>query len=69
VVEVVRIRVDGTLSGRIHGTSHDVLTLVRSTGLPLHWQRTVDTMAQAFGTNVHYVEHATFDLQSLVPQT
>jgi hypothetical protein len=69
VVAVVRIRVDGTLTGRIRGASQDLLTLVAATGLPVHWQRMVDTMAQAFGTNVHYVEHATFDLQSLVPQT
>jgi hypothetical protein len=69
VVDVVRIRVDGTLSGRIHGTSLDTLTLVAGTGLPVHWDRMVDTLAQAFGSTVHYVEHATFDLQSLSPQT
>jgi hypothetical protein len=68
-VEVVRVQVDGVLSGRINGSSQDLMTLVRATGLPVHWQRMVDTMAQAFGANVHYVEHATFDLQSLTPQT
>jgi hypothetical protein len=68
-VEVVRIRVEGVLSGRIRGTSLDTLTFVRSTGLPVHWERMVDTVAHAFGGDVRYVEHATFDLQSLAPQT
>jgi hypothetical protein len=68
-VEVVRIRIDGTITGRARGTSSDTLTLVAGTGLPVRWERSVDTVADAFGASVRYVEHATFDLTSLTPQT
>jgi hypothetical protein len=68
-VPVVRLRVDGTLSGRVRGTSTDLLTVVAATGLPVVWERTVDTVADAFGSSVRYREHARFDLASLTPQT
>jgi hypothetical protein len=68
-VEVVQIRVDGTLTGKVRGTSSDLLTLVAATGLPVHWVRSIDTLADAFGTTVRYQEQARFDLQSLTPQT
>jgi hypothetical protein len=68
-VEVVKIRIAGTMTGRVRGTSTDVLTLVAATGLPVRWERTVDTLADAFGASVRYVEQAQFDLVSLTPQT
>ena len=66
-VAVVRIRIDGTITGRIRGTSIDLLTLVAGTGLPVRWQRSVDTLADAFGSTVRYQEQAQFDLVSLHP--
>jgi hypothetical protein len=68
-VDVVRIRIDGTLTGRVRGTSVDLLTLVASTGLPVRWERSVDTIADAFGSSVRYQEQAQFDLVSLTPST
>ena len=68
-VAVVRIRIDGTITGRIRGTSTDLLTLVASTGLPVRWERSVDTLADAFGSTVRYQEQARFELVSLTPQT
>jgi hypothetical protein len=68
-VDVVRIRVDGTLSGRVRGTSVDLLTFVASSGLPVRWERSVDTLADAFGSTVRYQEQAQFDLVSLTPST
>ena len=68
-VAVVRIRIDGTITGRIRGTSTDLLTLVVGTGLPVRWQRSVDSLADAFGSTVRYQEQAQFDLVSLAPQT
>ena len=68
-VEVVKLRILGTLTGRVRGTSSDTLTLVASTGLPVRWERSVDSVADAFGASVRYVEQASFDLTSLTPQT
>ena len=69
LVDTVTFRIVGTMTGRVRGTSSDTYTVVRSTGLPISVDRTVDTMADAFGTSVRYQEHATFDLVSLDPQT
>jgi hypothetical protein len=69
-VTVVHIVVDGTLSGRAVGTSHDDLLLLATNGLTVQWIRSVDTIANAaFGAKAHYTEHASFLLTSLVPQT
>jgi hypothetical protein len=69
VVDVIRIRVTGTLTGRVRGTSLDLLTVVAATGLPVRWERSVDTLADAFGSTVRYQEQARFDLVSLTPST
>ncbi len=68
-VPVVKIRVGGTLTGRVRGTSLDLLTFDVASGLPVRWERSVDTMADAFGTSVRYQEHVVFDLVSLTPAT
>ncbi len=68
-VDVIRLRVDGTMTGRVRGTSTDLLTVVAATGLPVVWDRTVDSVADAFGASVRYQEHARFDLVSLTPAT
>jgi hypothetical protein len=68
-VDTVTYRVDGTMTGRVRGTSMDLYTVVQATGLPVHMERTVDTVADAFGTSIRYHEQATFDLVSLTPQT
>ena len=68
-VEVVRLRIDGTLTGRYRGTSVDLLTLDAATGLPVTWERSVDTVAEAFGASIRYREQARFDLVSLTPTT
>lgn len=68
-VDTVTVRVDGTMTGRVRGTSMDLYTLVASTGLPIRVERSVDTIADAFGTSIRYQEQATFDLASLTPQT
>lgn len=69
VVEVIRLRIEGTLSGRVRGTSLDELTVVAATGLPVRWTRTVDSDADAFGTTIKYQEQTAFDLVSLTPAT
>lgn len=68
-VDVVRFRVDGTLTGFTRGTSTDLLTVVAATGLPVVWERSVDTVADAFGASVRYQEHVRFELLSLTPAT
>jgi hypothetical protein len=68
-VEVLRLRVDGTLTGRYRGTSVDLLAIDAATGLPLVWERSVDTQADAFGSSIRYQEQARFDLVSLTPAT
>jgi hypothetical protein len=68
-VDVIRFRIDGTLTGRVRGTSVDLMTVVASTGLPVVWDRTVDTVADAFGASVRYQEQARFELVSLTPTT
>jgi hypothetical protein len=69
VVEVIRLRIEGTMAGRVRGTSVDELTVVAATGLPVHWRRSVDTDADAFGTTIKYQEQASFALVSLTPAT
>jgi hypothetical protein len=69
VVDVVRIRLIGTISGAARGTSSDEFTLVASTGLPVRVVRSVDTVTNALGNDVRYSESATFVLQSLTPAT
>jgi hypothetical protein len=68
-VDVIRLRVDGTLTGFTRGTSRDLMTVVAATGLPVIWERTVDTVADAFGGSVRYQEQARFELVSLTPAT
>lgn len=68
-IDTVTIRVDGTMTGRVRGTSYDLITFDARTGLPVATERSVDTLADAFGTSVRYQEQATFDLVSLQPQT
>jgi hypothetical protein len=69
VVDVVRLRVDGTLSGAVRGTSTDLFSIDAATGLPISWERSLDTVADAFGTTIRYQENARFDLVSLTPTT
>jgi hypothetical protein len=69
-VRVYHLVVDGTLTGRAQGTSHDELFLAADTGMVVVWNRSVDTLADAaFGANVRYKENATFTLESLIPTT
>lgn len=68
-VETISYRIEGVMSGRVAGTSLDVNTVVRSTGLPVRAERWADTVANAFGADVRYQEHVTFDLLSLTPAT
>jgi len=68
-VDVERIRLDGTVSGKAEGTSVDELWLVGSTGMIARWTRYVDTKADAaFGAKVTYRESASFVLESLEPR-
>jgi hypothetical protein len=68
-VDVERIRLDGTFSGKAEGTSVDELWLVSSTGMIARWTRYVDTKADAaFGAKVTYRESASFVLESLEPR-
>jgi hypothetical protein len=69
-VTVVRSVLDSRMTGRVVGAAHDDLDAVADSGLTVSWTRTVDTTADtSFGAKAHYVEHAQFVLQSLVPQT
>lgn len=69
-VEAVRIRIDGSFTGKATGTSVDHLWMAPDTGMTLRWDRTVDTLADAaFGAQVRYQEDASFVLESLTPQT
>ena len=69
LVTVVHVVIDGTLTGRAVGTSHDDLLLLAATGMTVSWTRSVDTVADAaFGAKAHYTEHASFFLLSLLPQ-
>jgi hypothetical protein len=68
-VRAVHVRDDGTCTGRVNGTSMDELWLDFRTGMTLKWNRTVDTLATAFGgAKVRYTEEATFVLESLQPR-
>jgi hypothetical protein len=69
VTDTVTFTIQGELTGRVRGASSDTYTVVRTSGLPIRLERSVDTLADAFGTTVQYQEHVTFDLVSLTPQT
>jgi hypothetical protein len=68
-VETITYRIEGLMTGRVAGTSLDINTVVRATGLPVRAERWADTVANAFGADVRYQEHVTFDLLSLTPAT
>jgi hypothetical protein len=69
-VTVVHATVDGQLTGKAVGTSHDDLLLLAGNGMTVSWTRSVDSIADAaFGAKAHYTEHASFYLMSLTPQT
>ncbi len=68
-VDTATYEIVGTMTGRVRGSSTDRYTVVRSTGLPIRLQRSVDTVADAFGTSVGYQEQASFTLVSLTPRT
>src|SRR5258708_18470120 len=69
-VDVVRVVVDGVLSGKARGKTHDDQLVEAKTGLVVAWSRWVDSYADtSFGTNVHYTEQASFLLESMVPTT
>lgn len=68
-VPVIRLRIDGLVSGRVSGTSVDLLTIEATTGLPLDWERSTDNLANAFGASIRYKEQARFTLVSLTPTT
>jgi hypothetical protein len=59
---------NGTMTGRVRGTSTDELWLTPDTGMTLRWDRTVDTLANAFGSEIRYKEDASFLLESLKPR-
>jgi hypothetical protein len=67
-VAALRIVLVGSFTGKAQGTSRDELWFTPDTGLTLRWERTVDTLADAFGgAKVRYQEAATFTLESLTP--
>ena len=67
-VEALRIVLVGSFTGKAEGTSRDELWLAADTGLTLRWDRSVDTIADAFGgAKVRYREQASFVLESLTP--
>ncbi len=68
-VQALRVHLTGTSSGQSQGTFVDDLWLDPATGLTLRWERSVDSTADSFGARVRYTERATFQLESLVPQT
>jgi hypothetical protein len=67
-VSAVHIEIDSVFKGRANGTAMDELWFAEDTGAVLRWERTVDTKAKAFGTDVRYQEEATFLLESLSPK-
>lgn len=68
-VDTVEVRIAGTMTGRVRGTSLDLVVMDARTGLPIEVERWVDTVADAFGTSIRYQEHAEFQLLSLTPRT
>jgi hypothetical protein len=61
--------IDATLHGKAEGRSRVELWLHPATGAVVKMRRTLDSTAHAVFGTVHYVEHATFVLKSLTPQT
>lgn len=68
-VDVVRFRLDGTLSGVASGTSSELYSVDAATGLPVLLERHIDARSAAFGVDVIYREDVRFDLVSLTPTT
>jgi hypothetical protein len=66
-VQAVKVRIDSRMTGKIEGESSDTLWLHPLTGMTLRWDRTVDTLASAYGAKVRYQEDASFVLASLEP--
>jgi hypothetical protein len=68
-VDAIHVRVDATTSGRVRGTSVDDFWSAPGTGLTVRWERTVDSLANAWGAEIRYRENATFLLESLEPKS
>ena len=69
-VDIVHVVVDGVLSGKARGKTHDDQLVDAKTGMIVSWSRWVDSYADtSFGTNVHYTEQASFVLESMIPTT
>ena len=68
VVEAVKFSLHSLMSGKTNGTADDHLWIHPKTGMTLRWDRQVDTMATAYGAQVHYLEDASFVLKSLDPR-
>jgi hypothetical protein len=68
-VDALRIELHSTMSGKTNGTADDRLWIHPQTAMTLRWDRTVDTMATAYGAQVRYVEDASFVLESLDPRS
>jgi hypothetical protein len=67
-VDAVRFELRSTMTGKTNGTAHDEFWIHPQTAMTLRWDRTVDTMATAYGAQVHYEENASFVLESLEPR-
>jgi hypothetical protein len=68
VVKAVKVTVEAEMTGTVDGESSDTLWYHPLTGMTLRWDRTVDTLATAYGTKIHYTEDASFVLESLEAQ-
>ena len=67
-VDALRIDLDSTMTGQVDGSSTDSLWVSARDGMTLRWERTVDTLATAYGARVRYKEDATFILKDLEPK-
>jgi len=67
-VKAVWFSLHSRMSGKTKVTADDHLWIHPKTGMTLRWDRQVDTMATAYGAQVHYLEEASFVLQSLDPR-
>jgi hypothetical protein len=69
-VDTVHLHIRSSLTGRATGTEQEDFWAVAQTGLPVQWNRQIDTLADAaFGAHVRYQEQASFVLESLTPAT
>lgn len=68
-VSAVKVSLHSRMSGKTNGTADDHLWIHPETGMTLRWDRRVDTMATAYGAQVHYLEDASFVLKSLDPRS